>query len=285
MLIGVGLMMALLLGAAACSPLRTFNSLVPKDGGVRVAARGLAYGSHPRQRLDVYVPAGVASTPRPIIVFFYGGSWNSGLRENYGFAARALAAAGYVVIVPDYRLVPEILFPEFLKDGAAAIRFVRAHAGEYSADPDRIVLAGHSAGAYNAAMLALDPQWLGADKAAVKGLIGLAGPYDFLPLDGPIPVATFSAWPNAIETQPIHYADAGDPPALLLHGADDDTVWPRNSESLSLSLKAAGVDATLILYPEIGHAGIVTALSKPLRGRAPVLADMIAFADRVTRAE
>src|SRR3546814_8631076 len=96
---------------------------------------------------------------------------------------RAFAAQGFVVAVPDYRLVPKVRFPAFVEDSAAAVKWVRAHIARFGGDPDRIVLAGHSAGAYNAAMLAVDPQWLGPDRAAVKGWATLAGPYEFLPLD------------------------------------------------------------------------------------------------------
>lgn len=270
---------ALLAGLAACSPLRTFNALVPKEPGVRVA-RGIAYGEDPRQRLDVYAPRqGRASTP--VIVFFYGGSWNSGVREGYGFVGRALAAAGFVVVIPDYRLVPQAAFPEFLKDCAGAVRWARAHAAEFGGDGDRLLLAGHSAGAYNAAMLALDPQWLGLDRQAVRGLIGLAGPYDFLPLDGPVPVAAFGRWARPAETQPITFADRSAPPAFLATGAEDRTVLPRNSRALAAKLDAAGVTAEFKVYPGVGHVGIATAIAQPFRRRAPVLADMIAFARRV----
>lgn len=267
---------------AACSPLRTFNALMPKDGGSRIVLRDAAFGAGPRQRLDVYAPIRPADSSRPMIVFFYGGSWSGGTKAGYTFVGRALAARGFVVVIPDYRLVPEIVFPEFLKDGAAAVHWARRHAAELGGDPDRIVLMGHSAGAYNAAMLSLDPQWLGADRAAIRGFAGLAGPYDFLPFDIPVSINTFGAWPRPEETQPVRFAGAGDPPALLLHGAKDDTVLPRNSVALARTLRAAGVDAEYRAYPDVGHAGIVTALARPLRGNAPTLTDVVEFANRVT---
>jgi acetyl esterase/lipase len=282
------LLMVLTALLSACSPLRTFNAVVPKDRGVEAVVRGAAYGAHPRQRLDIYRPrrtgrgGAAAEGPLPIILFLYGGSWQSGAREGYGFAARALAARGFVVAVPDYRLVPEIRFPAFLEDGAAALRWVSANAGRLGGDPARVVLVGHSAGAYNAAMLALDPRWLGEDRRAVRGLVGLAGPYDFLPLDGPVTIAAFGGAADPRETQPINFASAGDPPALLLHGAKDRTVYPRNSERLGERLREAGVEARVKLYPEIGHVGIVTALARPFRGKAPVLEDVAAFAGEVT---
>lgn len=265
------------------SPLLTFNTLVPWDRGARLAREGAAYGADPRQALDVYVPAG-GGHDRPMIVFFYGGGWNSGTRSGYGFIGHALAAAGFVTIIPDYRLVPEVRYPAFLEDSTAAVRWARAHAGEWGGDPDRIVLAGHSAGAYNAAMLAIDPRWLGGDRAAIRGLIGLAGPYDFLPFDDPVAIEAFGRWPHPAETQPITHVAPGAPPALLATGADDERVRPGNSEALAARLKAAGVPVTLRRYARTGHGMIVMAIARPLRSRAPVLRDMIAFARETTRA-
>lgn len=269
--------------ASACSPLTAFNAVVPKDGGV-AAVRGIAYGVDPRQKLDVYSPRGRRAERLPVVVFFYGGAWSSGARGGYSWVGRALAAKGFVTVVPDYRLVPAVRFPTFLEDGAAAVRWVRAHIGEQGGDPERIVLAGHSAGAYNAAMLALDPRWLGADRAAVRGFLGLAGPYDFSLDDGPITRAAFAGVTDARATQPIAFAARGAPPALLATGLADVTVQPGNSERLAAKLAAAGVPVTLRVYPGVGHVGLVTALARPFRGKAPVLADVAAFASDVTAA-
>ena len=264
-------------GAVACSPLKTFNAIAPKDPGSRQAASGIAYGTDERQKLDVYVPEGDA-TDRPVIVFFYGGSWNSGTRAGYDFVGRALASRGFVTMVPDYRLVPQVRYPAFVEDGAAAVRWAQAHAADYGGDPERMVLVGHSAGAYIAAMLAVDERWLGQDRGAVKGLVGLAGPYDFVPFDVAASQEAFGQWPNATETQPVTWAGAGDPPALLLTGADDETVQPRNSRALQAKLTANGVNARVKEYPDIGHMNILLALSRPLRGKAAVLDDIVDFA-------
>jgi acetyl esterase/lipase len=269
---------------AACTPtLSTFDKFVPKDAGGKLAAREIAYADGPRRTLDVYQPANAKNAP--VIVFFYGGSWSSGTKSDYGFVGAAFAARGFVTIIPDYRLVPEIRFPSFVEDGAAAVRWARDHAGAYGGDPDRIVLVGHSAGAYNAAMIALDAAFLrnaGVDPRAVKGFAGLAGPYDFLPLDVTSTKDAFGAYPDLPATQPITYARADAPPALLLHGAKDTLVKPHNMESLAAHLRAVGAPVETKLYPDTAHVGIMLALSKPLRGRAPVLDDVAAFAGRVT---
>jgi acetyl esterase/lipase len=268
---------------AGCSPLALFNGAVAKDKGSALLARDMAFAAGARGKLDIYGPAApAAGEGLPVIVWIYGGSWNSGSKSGYAFVARALAARGFVVAVPDYRLVPEVRFPGFLEDNAAAVRWVRANIARYGGDPDRIVLAGHSAGAYNAAMLSLDERWLGADRAAVKGLAGLAGPYDFLPLDLDLTRAAFGGEADLAATQPVNFAGPGDPPALLLAGADDGLVRPANSTRLAGLLARAGVAAEARIYPGVGHVGIMTAFARPLRGKAPVLDDVTAFAHRAT---
>ena len=271
-----------MLALAACSPLKTFNAVIPKDGASRQVAEAISYGSEERQKLDIFTPdadAPEAGGARPVIVFFYGGSWNSGTRTGYDFVGRALAARGFVTLVPDYRLVPDVRYPAFVEDGAASIRWAREHAAQYGGDPDRIVLIGHSAGAYIAAMLALDERWLGSDRAAIDGWVGLAGPYDFAPFEGEVTQAAFGNWPEPAETQPITWAGAGDPRTLLLTGADDTTVEPRNSRQLAEKLRAGGTPADVKIYPGVGHVGIITSIAKPLRGNSPALEDIAAFVD------
>lgn len=272
------------LALSACSPLTTFDALIPKDAGSRQTAQGLAYGSDERQRLDVYVPdeKNAGTTGRPVVVFFYGGSWNTGTREGYDFVGRALAARGFVTIIPDYRLVPEVRYPAFVEDGAAAVRWARQHAAEYGGNPGGIVLVGHSAGAYIAAMLALDTRWLGDERRAVKGFAGLAGPYDFVPFDVPASQDAFGLWPDPAETQPITWAGAGDPPTLLLTGEDDDVVKPYNSQALAMELRAAGVPVEHKRYAELGHVGLITSFAKPWRGRSSALDDVAQFVEQVT---
>ncbi len=272
--------------AAACSPLRTFNTLTPKDGQVRQVARGLAFGPGPRQTLDTYAPTGPADGPlRPLVVFFYGGSWNSGERQGYGWTGRALAAQGFVAVVPDYRLVPDVQYPAFVEDGAAAVALARREARGWGADPDRIVLVGHSAGAYIAVMLATDRRFMaqaGVPRASLRGAAGLAGPYDFYPFDARSSRAAFGDWADGPATQPINAVDGDEPPLWLATGDGDETVRPRNSLALAEKVNAAGGEAEVKLYPGIDHIGIALAMSRPFRGRAPVLADLSAFVRRVT---
>ena len=137
--------------AAGCSPAVVLNALAP-DGLAREA--GLAYGEGPSRRLDVYAPP-AAGGPRPVVVFFYGGSWQNGKREDYRFAGAALAAEGFVAMVPDYRKYPEVRFPGFVEDGASAVAWARREAARFGGDPSKLWVMGHSAGAHIAALLAL----------------------------------------------------------------------------------------------------------------------------------
>jgi acetyl esterase/lipase len=268
---------AVVMGLCACSPLHMFNALVPKDGGGgRIAT--FSYGPDARQQMDLYRPTHASGSALPVIVFIYGGSWDSGDRRGYAFVGKALAAKGFLVAIPDYRLVPDVHYPAFLEDNAAAVRWVAAHAPDYGGQAGRLVLVGHSAGAYNAAMLALDPRWLGADRKVVRGFVGLAGPYDFAPFVDKAVQNAFAGVVDEASTQPIHYARADSPPALLATGDRDTVVRPRNSDALAEALRAQGVPVERLTYPRVGHAGLITAFAVPLRGKADILEQTDRFA-------
>ncbi len=266
---------------STCSPLRLLNALTPDDAGGRLAASGIAYGPQARHRLDIYVPEVVTDGPAPVIVFLYGGGWNSGERADYAFVGSAFAAQGFVTVIPDYRLVPEVRFPVFVEDGALVLRWVRDNIAAHGGDASGVVLSGHSAGAYIAMMLALDPRYLarvGLRSGFLRSVAGLAGPYDFLPLDDPRSIAAFGQYPRPAETQPVSYASRRAPRILLATGEADETVRPRNSQALAGKLAAAGAQVELRSYPDLGHAGILLALGRGFRDRAPVLADIVRFA-------
>ena len=236
------------------------------------------FGPQSWQRLDVYRPAHAAADA-PVIVFWYGGSWTQGSKESYRFVGAALADLGYVVVLPDYRLYPQVRFPGFLTDAADAVAWVERHAADYGGDPQRIVLMGHSAGAHMAAMLAMNDIYLrqaGADPKDIRALIGLSGPYELTPNDATLN-AIFAAPYTPQDWQVLPYVSSGAPVSLLIHGAADEVVWPRNSERLAAALRAAGVPVVLKIYPDRGHAATVAALSWVLRWRSPTLADIREF--------
>lgn len=269
---------ALLAAISACSPLKMLNALTP-DGSFD-KTEGIAYGSDPRQKLDVYVPRHVAANA-PVVVFFYGGSWNSGSRSDYSFVGEALASRGMVAVLADYRLYPQVRYPLFLEDGAKAVAWTHEHIRQFSGDPKRLYLMGHSSGAYNVAMLALEPQLLGAvgmSPGDLSGWIGLAGPYDFLPIKNP-EVRPVFFWPDSPpQSQPINHVSRGAPPALLMASRDDDLVNPtRNTGGLASKLRAAGVPVQDLYYARTSHATLVATLSRPMRGLAPVLDEVTSF--------
>lgn len=265
--------------AEAVSPLGLFAAFTPKDPARR-SGRAIAFGPHARQKLDVYAPV-TASAPAPVAIFFYGGSWDSGRRQDYGWAARALAARGFLTVAPDYRLHPEAVYPAFLQDGAAAVRWAVDHAKAHGGDPSRIVLAGHSAGAYIAMMLGLDGRYLreaGVDPGHIRALAGLSGPYEFQPpYQNPTIIRTFGGAADPQATQPAAHVTATSPPAFLGHGDSDRLVGRRNMRTLAAAYRDKGVRVEDRVYPGMDHSGMVLALSRPFRARAPVLDEMTAF--------
>ncbi len=271
---------------AACTPsLGAFDTFALHDRGARRRVRDATYGPGRRQKLDLYAPRAAAGGGLPIVMFIYGGSWRYGDKSDYNFMGAAFAAQGFLTAIPNYRLVPNVRFPSFIEDCAAAVRWLQDNAAAHGGDPRRIVLVGHSAGAYNAMMLALDARYLqgaGVAPEAVRGAVGLAGPYAFLPLDVSATQNAFGQAPDLQTTQPVHFARADAPPLLLLWGADDTTVGPRNIESLERAMRAAGGSVEAKIYQDIDHIEIMLALSRPFRGKAPVLSDVTAFARRVT---
>lgn len=243
------------------------------------AAEGVPFGNH-GQMLDIWAPNDMTKAPLPVVIFWYGGGWAKGDRTSYAFAGRALAKSGFLVVIPDYRKVPQVHFPAFLDDGAEAVAWVQQNIGQYRGDPEQVAFMGHSAGAYQAVMLALDAKRLtaaGADPSKIKAAVGLSGPYDFYPFDSPRSIAAFSEWPRPAETQPITFARADAPPLLLVTSEGDETVRPRNANNLGAKLRELGAPVEVKNYGPLDHEEIVMALSVPFRAKGPVLADSVAF--------
>lgn len=259
---------------SACVPI--LNLAVPRSG--YSIQPDIAYGTDPRQKLDIYVPDGLTK-PAPVILFFYGGSWSSGSKDMYRAFGQAFATKGIVTVVADYRLYPQVKYPAFVQDGAAAFRFVHEHIAKYGGDPGRLFLAGHSAGAYIAVMLDSDLHYLKdaeADPAWVRGVIGIAGPYDFLPLTDSDLIDTFGG-DNVRETQPIDHIDGKRAPMLLAHGTGDDTVGIGNTRRMAAKLQSFGSDVTKIEYPGVGHIGIILSLAPGMRGSTTLRDDIVKF--------
>jgi acetyl esterase/lipase len=256
-----------------------YDRLAGGRAGSYPVATGVPFGSQ-GQSLDIWAPNDQSAAPLPVVIFWYGGGWAKGDRTSYAFAGRALAKAGFLVVIPDYRKVPQVHFPSFLDDGAEAVAWVQANIAQHGGDPERVAVMGHSAGAYQAVMLALNAERLAAVGVApdfIKAGVGLSGPYDFHPFTSDRAIAAFSKWPRPQETQPITYARADAPPLLLVTSDGDETVRPKNANNLGASLRELGASVEVKNYGPLDHEEIVMALSVPFRKKGPVLADSVAF--------
>ena len=226
--------------------------------------------------LDVHRPKD-GNGKAAVIVFFYGGSWRNGTRQDYRFVGQSFAKAGYLAIIPDYRKAPQVAFPAFIEDSARAVAWTKRHAAEYGGDPSRIFLMGHSSGAHMAAMLGTDARFLhavGMRPRDVNGIVGLAGPYDFLPIADPAIRQVFGAESGWPASQPVNFVDGDEPPFLLLQGTADKVVWPRNAERLADKLRAAHEPVEVDMIDGASHAGLLAGL---VRDASPVRQDVLRY--------
>ncbi len=259
--------------------LSVYDRVSGGTSGAKQVAEGIAFGTH-GQTLDIWAPDTSPDKRLPVVIFWYGGGWAKGDRASYAFAGRALAREGFLVVIPDYRKVPQVRFPAFLDDGAEAVAWVQSNVAKHGGDPERVAVMGHSAGAYQAVMLALDAKRLvaaGTDPGIIKAGVGLSGPYDFYPFDKPRSIAAFSQWPRPLETQPITFARKDAPPLLLVTSEGDETVRPKNANNLAAKLRELGAPVGVKNYGPLSHEEVVMALSVPFRAKGPVLADSVAF--------
>jgi acetyl esterase/lipase len=272
--------LALLL-LTGCSGFDVINAMSPAWGYRRT--NDLAYGTLPRQRLDLYQPTN-KSPSAGIVIFFYGGYWQYGEKGDYRFVADALTSQGYTAILPNYRVYPQTVFPGFVQDGALVVRWAHDHAKQIGSDPQHIYLMGHSAGAHIAALLTLDGHYLkqvGLDRSDIRATVGLSGPYDLKigkelrPVFG---ASSASTQPIDPAVQPINFVDGREPPMLLINGTADTTVEPGNAVRLAARIRSAGGLVQVILYKGWDHSSIVGAFAFEFRWFAPpVLRDSVDF--------
>jgi acetyl esterase/lipase len=268
----------LILAFSAC--VDALNATIPDDG--YTVEKNIAYGDKARQHLDIYRPDNPAPGA-PVIVFVYGGRWETGSKEDYLFAGQAFASKGYTVVIADYRLYPEVHFPVFIEDAAAAFVWTHRHIADYGGNPKNIFMAGHSAGAYIALMLAADTSYIkkaGGEAGWIRGAIGLAGPYNFVPAqEDPDIQEIFSTAPES-QTQVITFARKDMPPTFLATGDADTTVKPHNTYDLAKRLKTLGGKIEVHTYEDVAHIGLVLSLASGFRGKASVLDDIAGFVEK-----
>jgi acetyl esterase/lipase len=267
---------------AARSPLAYLNAIVPKDAGTARIASAVPFGPHARHRLDLYAPVR-PTAPLPLLFFIYGGGWFIGRRQEYSAIGRMFAKLGFLVAVADYRLFPEVKFPSFVEDSGLALDWFIRNAAAHGGDANRIVLAGQSSGAYNAMMLALQPERFGVPplQGRLTGFVGLAGPYDFYPFDVKVSIDAFSGVPEPELTQPINLDVTGAPPMFLAHGDKDTSVGPYHTVRFAKKLREAGIPVVEKHYPGRRHENTILDLLLPLRWTSPLYRDMAAFLESV----
>lgn len=258
------------------------NSTINKDGYTQIA--DIEFNQQHELKLDIYQPV-QALEGAPVVVFFYGGSWNGGKREWYEFVGAALAQQGVLTLIPDYRVYPEVTFPDFMYDAASAIAWAEAHAVEYGGDSKNLFISGHSAGAQIAALLGADDAYLesaGYDHNNLSGIMGLSGPYDFSPITADEIKKVFPGEKKEHDAQAINFASNDDPPMLLLHGRDDSTVWESNSINMANALQNAGGKAKTRLYATISHSELLLSLAENRQDQTPAIQDMLNFISEQT---
>ena len=276
-----------LLLLTACSGQRILNS-VTSDSGYTLASN-IAFDDTGTSgvALDVYTPQDAHNAP--VVVFFFGGRWENGSKEEFKFVGQALAARGFVAVLPNYRLYPQVKYREILSDSAKAVKWTHANIARYGGNPDKLIVMGHSSGAYNAAMLSLNPEYMkqvGGDRAWIRGMIGLAGPYDFLPITDPDLRDLFGPPESFEQSQPVFYVDGRNPPLLLMAGEDDETVLVKNTRNLAARVQRAGGPVETVIYPEMSHTKIIASVATASIARLAVgKSDVMTYvADFVKRA-
>ncbi len=268
------------LSQAGCATLKLAVASGAELGNDKITREAdLAYGTLKRQRLDVYVPRAPAPPEgRALVVFLHGGSWSSGSKDLYRFVGAALAERGIVAVLPNYRLYPQVRLAGALDDAVHAVAWAEREAARLGADPARVLVMGHSAGAQLAALVAADPAPLvAAGGRPVRAFVGLAGPYDFLPLTDPVLEDYFGPPERYPESQPVRFVSRASAPSFLAQGEDDLEVAPRNAASLAARLAAEGVSVEVRLLPGEGHASLLRHFARPYRGGDPLLDELVRF--------
>lgn len=262
--------------STSCTPRAALERLVLGDLVER--AVDLPYGEGERRTLDVYQASRARGTA-PVVVFLYGGRWKYGSKDDYLLVANAFVRRGWVTVVPDYRLHPAVLFPAWVEDGAAAVRWTADNIHRFGGDARNIIVVGHSAGAHTAALLALDERYLrnaGVPPGVVRGFVSVAGPVDtnWTAPDVQRLMGPRDGWP---ETYPATHVDGRNPPLLLMHGGSDDVALPVSSTRLAATIQQRGGCASARIYSNLGHIDIAVALGLPALRAEPVLDDLEQF--------
>jgi len=275
--VGIGLYLAT---ASPPGLLSKYDAVMGGGKGVQLVGENVGFGDQGLS-LDIWSASRPSKSSKlPVLIFWHGGGWVKGSRQDYAFAANAFAKEGFLVVVPDYRKVPTVHFPEFVEDGAQAVQWVQDNVSSYGGDPNNIAFSGHSAGAHTAVLLGLDPRWIeaaGGEMASIKAVVGMSGPYDFYPFDKKRSIDAMAQYEKPELTQPVNFARSDAPAMLLLTSSEDTTVRPRNAIKLKKKLEAAEATVAMKNYEGLDHEDVVMALSLPFRNKGSILKDSVAF--------
>lgn len=242
----------------------------------------IAYGSEDWQKLDIYIPENSTEEKLPVVTFFYGGRWTDGSKDLYRFIGKAFNDKGYIVVIPDYSKYPDVKFPAFVNDAAAAIAWTYKNIDQYGGDHKNLFVSGHSSGAHIGALAFADARYLkefDLTPNIVAAFAGMAGPYDFVPQDNDLK-DMFGPPDQYPQMRVTTFIDGSEPPMLLLWGENDKAVWERNHKLLSEKILEKGGDVEVKTYKDIDHVGIIAALTWFMRGKAPVYEDILSFFEK-----
>lgn len=274
--LALGLTLASCSGAQLESAAQGLVNSTNSTRGLKVV-RDQRYGPDARNLLDVYAPENVQGAP--VVLFVHGGSWQGGDKSGYQFVGESLARAGYVTGVMNYRLAPRNRYPTYVQDAAAALKWLRDNARAYGGRPDNLFVTGHSAGGFNAVEAVDNARWLaeaGVPVSAVRGVIGIAGPYsyDFRQFQSRV---AFPEGATPDEVMPDRHVRPDAPPHLLLVAANDTTVEPYNATNMEAALKKAGIPVTRTVLPKLNHVTIIAAVARNLTFLGGTRQQMIDF--------
>lgn len=275
--------------AQALSALSIVNGLTA-SGGVTVS-KNILYGDQPTQDLDIYYPKALSQAMKsqqtitntyPMVVFVYGGSWETGTKEEYAFVGQSLAQAGYVTAVVNYRKAPEHVYPDYVEDTAQAIAWSYKNAASLHADPNRLAVVGHSAGAFNVVAAVSNEDFLapyGIKPNDIKAVVGIAGPYsyDFRKFDS---VTAFGKNATPDQVMPDRQLKGPQPPYLLLTAENDKTVYDTNTIKMTKALKDFGATVENGEIKGASHATSIGAMAPPLSWLNDVRAQVLTYLDK-----
>lgn len=237
---------------------------------------GCAYGSGPRERMDILLPTGLRAGA-PIHMFVHGGYWRSGEKTDYTCVAAPVLAAGGIAAIVEYDLMPGTRLPVLVDQVRRAAAWLASQATSLGADPARLTVSGHSAGAHLASYLAATgPSDTAAPTTPVAGLLLLSGIYDLSDIPGSFLKDEARMTPDeAASWSPLTAHQHRGPRRIVALGADETPPFHAQAARLHRRFSATGIDSDLVLRPGLNHMNVVLDLADPGQPLGQALADLV----------